>query len=198
MIFFTVSIFDPRIALAAIVCMGGPIVTSFFTGRFWCGNLCPRGGFYDTVAVKLSAGRQVPKFLKWLPFRYVIVVFLLTTFGKGILENRGNLSGMGMVFYRIIAVTTLLGILLAFFFNERAWCNFCPMGTLSNLISQLNNNRKVLNVAPNCVSCKACGRICPMGISADKFRNGNLYHPDCIQCGKCVHICPKKSIKYKK
>ncbi|MBR1911604.1 MAG: 4Fe-4S binding protein [Treponema sp.] len=40
------SLFDFRLALVAILCMASPIVISIFAGRFWCGNLCPRGNFF--------------------------------------------------------------------------------------------------------------------------------------------------------
>jgi hypothetical protein len=29
--------------------MVAPIIVSVFKGRFWCGNLCLRGNFYDNV-----------------------------------------------------------------------------------------------------------------------------------------------------
>lgn len=45
--FVLVGLFDVRIAITAVVCMVAPIVFSLFKGRFWCGNLCPRGSLYD-------------------------------------------------------------------------------------------------------------------------------------------------------
>ena len=35
--------FSPVIGLLALICMIGPVVTSIFKGRWWCGHVCPRG-----------------------------------------------------------------------------------------------------------------------------------------------------------
>lgn len=35
----------------------------------------------------------------------------------------------------MIVVTTFIGIILSFFYNNRTWCNFCPMGSIASLIS---------------------------------------------------------------
>ena len=48
------GMFDFRIGLIALICMIAPIVVAIFKGRFWCGNLCPRGNFYDNVVSKFS------------------------------------------------------------------------------------------------------------------------------------------------
>lgn len=45
--FIVLGMFDLRFAIVAGICMVAPIVVSIFKGRFWCGNLCPRGNFYD-------------------------------------------------------------------------------------------------------------------------------------------------------
>ena len=39
--------FFPVIGLLAIICMIGPVVTSIFKGRWWCGHVCPRGNMYS-------------------------------------------------------------------------------------------------------------------------------------------------------
>ena len=35
--------FFPVIGLLALICMIGPVLTSIFKGRWWCGHVCPRG-----------------------------------------------------------------------------------------------------------------------------------------------------------
>ncbi len=196
--FVVVGLFDPRFAIAAIVCMVAPIAFSLFKGRFWCGNLCPRGSFYDRVVSKFSNKKKVPKFLKSNIFRTFMVIFMLSMFAIGIYQNRGNLSGIGMVFYRMIVITSMIGIVLALFYNHRTWCHFCPMGTIASVISKKSKGRKLLQIATSCVSCKICETKCPMGIIPYDYKGNSLSHPDCIQCGKCVQVCPKKVIGYSK
>lgn len=203
LIFIILGLFDMRYALVAIICMIGPIILSFFRGRYWCGNICPRGNFYDNIVSKFSRKRNVPKFLKSNLFRAFVVVFMMSMFALGIMKNWGNLYGIGMVFYRMIILTTLVGIVLSFFYNHRTWCHFCPMGTIASVISKYRNksnsfkNRK-LQVSSSCVSCKLCEKKCSLGIVPYDYKGNAIEHPDCIQCGKCITACPKKAIGYNK
>ncbi len=162
--FILLGLIDLRFSLVAIICMVAPIILSIFRGRFWCGNLCPRGNFYDNIVSKFSNKREVPKFLKSYFFRALVVIFMMTMFTLGIKENWGNLYGIGMVFYRIIVVTTIIGIVLSLFYNHRTWCSFCPMGTIAAIVSKFSTNKKVLQVSSNCVSCKICEKKCSLGI----------------------------------
>lgn len=196
--FIVLGLIDLRFSLVAIICMVAPIIVSIFKGRFWCGNLCPRGNFYDNIVSKFSNKRKVPKFLKSYYFRTLVVIFMMTMFTLGIKQNWGNLYGIGMVFYRIIVVTTIIGIVLSLFYNHRTWCSFCPMGTIAAIVSKFSTNKKVLQVSSNCVSCKICEKKCSLGIVPYAYKGDLLSHPDCIQCGKCVSVCPKKAIGYNK
>lgn len=194
--FIILSLFDLRFAILAIVCMVAPIIVSVFKGRFWCGNLCPRGNFYDNVVSKFSKNKKVPKLLKSYYFRAIVLILMMTMFTLGIKQNWGNLYGIGLVFYRMIVVTTVIGIILSLFYNHRTWCHFCPMGTIASVISKFRKSNTVLHVASNCVTCKICEKKCSLGIIPYEYKGDILSHPDCIQCGKCVTACPKKSINY--
>ncbi|SHJ63497.1 4Fe-4S binding domain-containing protein [Clostridium cavendishii DSM 21758] len=199
MLFLIVGLFDFRVGLIATICMFAPVVVSFFKGRFWCGNICPRGSFYDNFVSKFANKKKTPKFLKTVYFRIVITVLMLTVFTSGMIKNWGNIYGMGFVVYRLIVVTTIIGLILSLLYNERTWCNFCPMGSIAALISKFKNkgNRKLLlKVNTSCISCKLCEKNCPMGIAPYQYKDDSISHHDCIQCGKCVYKCPKKSIKY--
>lgn len=197
--FIVLGLFDLRIGLIAIICMIAPIIVSLFKGRFWCGNLCPRGSFYDNVVIKFSNKKKTPKLLKSIYFRIAATLFMLTIFTLGMMKNWGNFYGMGLVLYRLIVVTTVLGIVLSLFYNHRTWCNFCPMGSIAALISHFKNKfnkDSLLQVSSNCVSCGICEKKCPMGIIPHEFKGNALAHEDCIQCSVCVYSCPKKSIQY--
>lgn len=176
--FITFSLFDLRFAVAAVICMVTPIIVSLFKGRYWCGNVCPRGNFYDNIVSKFSRHKPVPKFLKSTGFRIFMVIFMMSMFSFGIKQNWGNLYGIGMVFYRIIVVTTIIGIVLSLFYHERTWCNFCPMGTIASWISRFRKSNRVFKVAPSCVSCKLCKKQCPLGIVPSDYKGDLLSHPD--------------------
>ena len=44
--------FFPVVGLLALICMIGPVLTSIYKGRWWCGNVCPRGNMYDRLLAK--------------------------------------------------------------------------------------------------------------------------------------------------
>lgn len=196
--FIILGMFDLRIGLAAALCMVAPVIVSVFKGRFWCGNLCPRGNFYDNVVSKFSNKRIPPKFFKSYYFRSVILTVMMVIFALGVYKNWGNLYGIGMVFYRMIVVTTIIGVLLSLVYNHRTWCNFCPMGTLASITGKFRKSDKVLHVSSSCVSCKLCEKKCPIGLVPHDYKGDILRHPDCIQCGKCAVVCPRNAIGYNK
>lgn len=195
-IFLIASLFDMRFALAAIICMLAPVLFALLgKGRYWCGNYCPRGNFYDNILLRFSPKRKVPKFLKSGMFRLFMVCFIMANFGIGLYKNWGDLYGIGAVFYRIIVITTLIAVVLGFIYNERTWCNFCPMGTISHMITKVKGRKVNLSVSGSCVSCGLCSKECPMGISPKDYKDNTINNPDCILCQKCVYKCPKKSIE---
>ncbi|MBK1812173.1 4Fe-4S binding protein [Clostridium sp. YIM B02505] len=194
--FIVLGLIDLRFAIAAIICMIAPIIISIFKGRFWCGNLCPRGSFYDNVVSKFSGKRKPPKLFKSYYFKAIVLTIMMAVFIPGVYKNWGDLYGIGMVFYRLIVVTTIIGVVLSLIYNHRTWCSFCPMGTLASIVSKFRKSKNVLKVSNTCVSCKLCEKKCPLGIVPYYYKGDVLSHPDCIQCGKCATACPKKAISY--
>ncbi|NLK95444.1 MAG: 4Fe-4S binding protein [Clostridiales bacterium] len=193
--FLVASLFDRRLGIVAVICMIAPIAFAFIgKGRYWCGNYCPRGNFYDHVVSKFSPKKKIPNFLKSMWLRLFMVSFIMFNFIIGIYKNWGNLAGMGMVFYRIIVITTIIGIVLGLLYHQRSWCNFCPMGTLSYLVAKYKGRKIHLNVKSSCVSCNLCAKTCPMGISPKDYKNTQVTDSDCIFCKQCIYKCPKHSI----
>lgn len=196
--FLVASLFDMRFGSIAIICMLAPIIIAILgKGRYWCGNYCPRGNFYDHVIRKISPNKRVPRFLKGMGFRVFMIAFIMTNFGIGIYKNWGDLYGIGLVFYKIIVITSLVGIVLGVIYNQRTWCNFCPMGTISSLIAKVRGRKLHLSVATSCVSCGLCNKACPMNLSPKSYRGNLVEETECIFCQKCVNQCPKDAIHLK-
>ncbi len=194
--FLVLSLFDMRFAVIAIICMVAPVILAISgRGRYWCGNYCPRGNFYENVLARFSPKKKVPKLLKSTGFRAFMVFLIIFNFTMGVYKNWGNLYGIGFVFYKIIVITSIVGIVLGLFYNQRTWCNFCPMGTLSALVAKIKGRKINLEVDSSCVSCGLCAKACPMGISPKEYKEGKVQDSDCIFCQKCVYKCPKDSIK---
>ena len=173
--------FFPVLGWAALACMIGPVLTSVWKGRFWCGNVCPRGNMYDRLLSKYSPHRPIPRFVRSFGFR------------------------LFMVFWKIILMTTVVGITLSFIYAPRTWCSFCPMGTLSSWVAPktapLPKAFKSIHVSSQCEEkCKLCARVCPMQLTPYSSRGEQLgyLHPDCLKCRKCEKACPTKIIEMKK
>ena len=168
--------FFPVIGLLAIICMIGPVVTSIFKGRWWCGHVCPRGNMFG---IQLS-------FVPW---------------------SEGGLpmwAGIGKVFWTIIVMTTIVGVMLSFIYAPRTWCSFCPMGTISNWVAPkkapLPQAFTNIHVSSACqMKCKKCARVCPMQLTPYDSRGEDIgyLHSDCLKCGKCVLACPTKIMTMK-
>lgn len=139
--FLILGMFDFRIGLVALICMVAPIIVAIFKGRFWCGNLCPRGNFYDNVVSKFSNKKKVPKFIKSVYFRLTAIVLMLTVFTTGMIKNWGDLYGMGFVIYRLILITTIIGIILAPFYMKEHGVIFVQWEVWLHLYQNLETRR---------------------------------------------------------
>jgi polyferredoxin len=169
---------------------------SVFKGRYWCGNYCPRGSFYDQILAKFSPKKRIPTVFRSKILRVGMVILIMTVFSYQMVHAWGNLDAMGTVFIRLIFVTTLIGIALGVLFHHRSWCAFCPMGTMSSWVAAKTN---VLKIASSCVGCKLCTKACPFNLTpyTAKGLASGFTHPDCLKCGQCISVCPKKAITYK-
>lgn len=181
----------PALGVIALICMLAPVVLAPFRGREWCGLYCPRGSLWDSVLAKAIARREVPKWAKAKGVRIFMLVFIFTVFGIQTYYAWPDLNQIGMVFLRIIFITTLVGIALAFVYSPRTWCNFCPMGTLAAWAS---TKKKGIQVAESCVNCKLCVKACPMNLKPQEAKGTTFVNQDCLKCQACVNVCPKKAL----
>lgn len=170
------------------------IIGGFLNGRYVCGWICPRGGFYDRVMSRVSPKKRVPAWLRDYRFRWLVFVLLMGLMIFQILQDPRSLHHWGAVFVRICLVTTLIGVFLAFIFHPRTWCSFCPMGTIQSV---LGPNKKVLVMGDGCLKCRACERVCPMSLQiVDNIECGRLDTKDCIKCPECQLACPKGILNF--
>lgn len=195
--------FFPWVGLIAFICMVGPVVTSIYRGRFWCGNICPRGNMYDRLLSRYSPHRPIPIFVKTFGFRLFMVFFIFTMFGVQ-LSFAKNWGDVGRVFWTIILMTTIVGVVLSFIYAPRTWCNFCPMGSISRWVAPKKpafpRGFKTIHVSSACqMKCKSCSRCCPMQLTPYDSRGQELgyLHPDCIKCGHCTLACPTHIMEMK-
>lgn len=199
LIYLVVGYFYPVIGFLALICMIAPVSFALRRGRWWCGNACPRGSFYDRILSRYSPHRPIPAFVRSRGFRIFMVMFIFTMFGIQMYHAWGDWNAMGKVFWTIILITTIVGIILSFIYAPRTWCSFCPMGTLSSWVTPRSGNlpagyRRIF-VGEKCTTrCKLCSAVCPMQLTPHESRNQEegFLHPDCLKCSRCTIGCPLK------
>lgn len=195
LVFCIAGLFYPIIGLVAVICMLGPSVYALFKGnRGWCGTYCPRGSFNDIILNKISLKGRLPLLLKTKAFRLLFLITLMLAFAVQIALAWGSIYGIGMVFVRMIIITTILTIILGIAYQPRAWCVFCPMGTMAHYVikSKGKINSPIKFDKEGCISCKKCNKSCPMQIDLLSYKSqGIISSADCIRCQSCIAGCPK-------
>lgn len=150
-----------------------------FTGRSWCGILCPMGAASEW-ANKKGLKRPIPAWVRWEGTP--IVSFLIITILGQTVGVRDHPEAIAEVF----GGTLLAAILLGFVYgrNKRAWCrHMCPIGLLLGVFSRIG----AWQFAPK--RKRAGGdhyterTVCPTMI--DIPRKEESRH--CIECFRCVN-----------
>lgn len=185
----------PLLGFFIPLCMILGLIIALFQGRKWCDWFCPRGSFYDALLHPVSPKRKVPAIFKSMPFRLLIVVFLMVIMAINLILRWPQLNKIGSVFVMLVTTTTSLGIILAFIFHPRAWCSFCPVGTIINLVSKKKHPLKIDSKL--CIECELCHKTCPIRIAPYKFKKDGkeiVKDSDCLKCNLCIVSCPKKAL----
>jgi ferredoxin-type protein NapH len=117
------------------------LVLSYFKGRYWCGNICPRGAFLDMALSRVSLKAGLPDLLRKNWVKPALFLFFMSFFILQFVLAEKNVYSLGFVFVRMCLLTTLIAVVLGVSYHHRAWCIFCPMGFLQGKIGTLNRQR---------------------------------------------------------
>lgn len=133
-------------------------------------------------------------------FRIFMVLFIFTMFGVQMSLAWGDWNATGRVFWTIILITTIVGVILSFIYAPRTWCSFCPMGTLSSWATPRSGKlpekyRRIVEDDKCTTKCKLCSAVCPMQLRPYENQSDSegFLHPDCLKCNRCPLGCPPKS-----
>jgi ferredoxin-type protein NapH len=185
----------PWLGFSVPIVMLMGIVGSLFNGRYVCGNLCPRGSFYDRLMAPISRKRSIPEWLRSNVLRWTLFVVMMAFMIVRILQNPLDLMHWGRVFWVMCVVTTIIGIPLALLIHPRTWCSLCPIGTVQSAIGGQKNQLQI--DANLCRSCALCEHACPMNLAIVKHKDsGVVSEPDCLRCSECIAVCPVQALTF--
>lgn len=154
-------------------------VSVIFTGRSWCGLLCPMGAASEW-SNKRGLKKAIPRWIKW-EGTPIVSFIIITTLGQTI-GVRDHPEAVAELF----GATMLAAIIIGFIYgqNKRAWCrHMCPIGLLLGVYSRLGmvqftQKSKKKEGGDN---YKERG-LCPTMI--DLGRKSESRH--CIECFRCI------------
>jgi cytochrome c oxidase accessory protein FixG len=191
------------------------VVSSVFYGRVYCGYLCPQMIFSE-ASLNLEARLRkwvVRKFIGWKPkarerlqraLFYTVVsigsVFLAFVFISYFVEPRDLLHRLLALDIRTAAgisgaAVTLITFLDFAFLRLRFCTTVCPYGYLQGM---LGDDHTLLvhyrDEKSECIECKKCVRVCPMGIDIRE----SPFQIECVHCAECIDACDEILAKFKK
>lgn len=201
------GLWEPKLGLLVVFIMAGLTITSFFTGRYWCGNFCPHGSLFDKLLLPVSKLKKIPNFLRSKPMVIGFFLFFMINFSRKLIRvskawgSFDFLDKLGLLFTNTYLMVLIVGGALAIFVNPRTWCQFCPMGSLQKLSYKLGSllgvakktEKKVTISNKNmCHACGKCSRVCPFQLTPYlEFSDNNQFdNTNCIKCSTCIENCP--------
>ena len=184
------GIFYPKLGYFLLLVFASLMIIAPFRGRWFCGNLCPRGSFVDFWLAPMSRKLIIPHLFRSMWLRAPIFVALMGFMIFRIIQTEGVVDKIGMVFVTLCILTTSIAILFGVIIAPRTWCSFCPMGTMQRAVGGKKYQLKV--DTEKCIDCGKCQKVCPMQLPVNEI----LDKPDCIKCARCVEACPKQALSF--
>ena len=151
-----------------------------FTGRSWCGTLCPMGAASEWVN-RIGLKRTVPGWLRWEGTP--IVSFLFITILGQTVGVRDYPDAIVEVFGGTLLAALAIGFVYGRGREKRAWCrHVCPIGLLLGVFSRLG----IVDLVPKRPVAGGDAYtergLCPTMI--DLKRKTESRH--CVMCMRCV------------
>ncbi len=164
-------------------------VSVIFTGRSWCGLLCPLGASSEWVN-KIGLKRPIPRWVRWQGTP--IISFIVITVLAQTVDARGFPQGIAVVFGLAFACAIVLGFVYGAGKSQRAWCrHMCPIGLMLGVFSRIGAVQFAPKRPKQGGDAYAQKGICPTMI--DINRKAESRH--CIECFRCVHPQSRGGLK---
>ncbi|MCW7752705.1 4Fe-4S binding protein [Desulfobotulus sp. H1] len=186
------GLFWPWLGFLAAAMMVLMLTLMFFRGRWYCGWLCAMGAFHERMTTRVSLHRDLPPLFTKPWFRGLFFLLLMGLMITRLIQAGGDPEKTAAVFVMMWTVATVIALAFGVYFKPRAWCSFCPMGTIQGIFSP---KTFLLQVNGNCSECGICRRVCPIQTFPGAYKNkGEVPSLECMRCKSCVENCPKKAL----
>ncbi|HHV95058.1 MAG TPA: 4Fe-4S binding protein [Clostridiaceae bacterium] len=197
----------PKLGLLVLFVMISLMVTAFFNGRYWCGNICPHGSLFDKLLLPISRNMKIPSFLKSKVFIIAFFIFFMFNLIRRIVNAASwwgtldFLDKVGYIFSNTYLIVLIVGGILGVVITPRTWCQFCPMGTFQKIsyklgvltgVTKKTEKKITIEDKEKCRKCGRCSKVCPFQLNPHmEFSDNNQFdNIDCIKCATCVKNCP--------
>ena len=156
-------------------------VSVIFTGRSWCGILCPMGASSEW-ANRIGLKRPVPRWVRWQGTP--VVSFVVITILAQTVDARGFPQGIAVVFGLAFAAAVVLGFVYGQGRSNRPWCrHMCPIGLMLGVFSRIGAVQFTPKRPRPGGDAYTEKGVCPTLI--DIKRKQESRH--CIECFRCVN-----------
>lgn len=140
--FFLLSALDIRFGILGLICMMIPLYHAVKgRGKVHCSHHCPRGSLFGNFLKYISLDNNLPSNLKSKTAKNILLAFLLVMFTISLITSGLDINKIGFVIFRLMIVSTILGIIMGVLFKPRSWCQVCPMGYTTGLIKEAQDKK---------------------------------------------------------
>lgn len=125
----------PPLGIAVPVLMLGALAFESRGRRRFCASVCPNGRMLSTTLAQVSRRKLLPRFVSASGFKKGLCGFMLFCVANLLVRyGRGGAEAAGRIFWAVYLVAVSVGIAAGVAFKPRAFCAFCPMGTLQDTV----------------------------------------------------------------
>lgn len=134
--FIVLSIIDIRFGLLGILCMTMPMYHAIKgRGKIHCSHYCPRGSILQKFLKEISFSNTLPAPIR-KHGKKVLSAIMVILFSFSMYHAGPNIYRIGFAFFRFMTASLTLGVVMGVIFKPRSWCQVCPMGYATELISK--------------------------------------------------------------
>ncbi|QUH26457.1 4Fe-4S binding protein [Serpentinicella alkaliphila] len=143
-LFFSLGVINIKFGILGLVCMFVPIYLALRGGgRVHCSKYCPRGSFLGKLLQSISFKNDLPKYINNKTVKNIMLTWMILMFAISLILAKGDFTKTAFAIFRMMAMSTSVGVLMGIIFKPRSWCVICPMGYATGLIEKNQMSKKV-------------------------------------------------------